>query len=78
MPTVFLLKTDGSAGKSMGKHTLVPVPASKQLELSVLPVTSVPKICRKTSRNSKFASVLRNAGRTEEAQRRVRLNLLFE
>lgn len=55
----------------------MPVVASKELELSVFPITGVPKILRETSISSKFASMSTNARRTEEAQRSVRLHLLF-
>lgn len=80
MPTVF--SPENRKGmevqeKSMGKQPLVLVVASRRLELSVFPITGVPKILRKTSVNSKFAFTFRNARRAEEAQRSVRLNLLF-
>ena len=59
----------------MGKQLLVV--ASRQLELSLFPITGVPKILTKTSINSKFASMFRHARRTEAAQRSARLNFLF-
>jgi len=77
LPTVFLLKRDGGAGKSMGRNPPVPVVADRHLELSVFPNTGVPKTLSKTSINSKFASMFRNARGTKKAHRSVRLSLLF-
>lgn len=49
----------------------MPVVAGRQLGICF------PKILKKTSVNSKFASMFRNARRTEAAQRSMRVNLLF-
>lgn len=59
----------------MGKYPPVAVVVSRQLEYSVFPITSVPRILRKTSVNSKFAFYYQKC--QEGAQRSVRLNLLF-